>query len=111
MRTVVADKGYDSAEIRGYIWYQLKADAQIPLRKLDRRSEQTTSISRRKQKSTFDQVRYSRWALVETVHSILKRTMRGDVLARSRSGQHVELGLRAVAYNERRKAQLKDGFY
>jgi hypothetical protein len=109
VRAVLADKGYDSEEIRRFIWYTMKAESHIPLRLS--RNARVNHIQRRKQAAEFDERKYHRRALVETVHSVLKRVMRDDVLARSRSGQHVELELRTIAYNARRVAIMGDGFY
>ena len=109
VRAVLADKGYDSEEIRRFIWYSMKAESHIPLRLS--RGARVNHIQRRKQAAEFDERKYHRRALVETVHSVLKRVMRDDVLARSRSGQHVELELRTIAYNARRAAIMGYGFY
>lgn len=111
VRAVVADKGYDSKEIRRYIWYHLGAETHIPLRKPQKRQGEGRSMNRRRQEAMFDEGKYRRRSLVETVHSVLKRLMRSDVLARSRSGQHVEMGMRVIAYNERRTWTLGHGFY
>jgi len=109
--SVVADKGYDSNQIRRYIWYRLKAESHIPLKKLDKRSDKENSVYRRKQARVFDETKYHRRALIETVHSVEKRVMRDDVLATSSAGQHAELRFRAIAYNSRRLALTTDDFY
>lgn len=109
VRAVLADKGYDSEDIRRFIWYTMHAESHIPLRMS--RNARVNHIYRRKQAAEFDEVKYHRRALVETVHSVLKRVMRGDVLARNRFGQHVELELRTIAYNARRVAIMGYDFY
>ncbi|HSV41971.1 MAG TPA: transposase [Methanomassiliicoccales archaeon] len=100
--TVAADKGYHSKAIRIFIWNDLKAEPQIHLWKRDRRKPTATKLTRLRQLKIFDEEKYHRWALVETVHSVLKRSMRGDDLARDPSSQRIDLGLRVGAYNSNR---------
>ena len=109
--SVVADKGYDSGAIRQYIWYRLKAKAHIPLRVNAEGETRRSSIYDRKQRAEFRESKYRRRALIETVHSVEKRVMRGDVLARSTPCQNKELLLRAVAYDLRRVVALAYDFY
>lgn len=108
---VVGDKGYDSQDIRRFIWYRLGAKAHIPLREQRKHGSESKSVYRRKQRAEFDIVRYRRRPLVETAHSVIKRTMRGDVLARSDTMRFRELRLRAIAYNVRREGTIMDEFY
>ncbi len=108
---VVGDKGYDSQEIRRFIWYDLRAEAHIPLREWRKHGGRTTSIYRKKQMAEFDIGRYHRRPLSETANSVIKRTMRNDVLARSSAHQFKELRLRAIAYNVRREGKIMDDVY
>ena len=108
---VVGDKGYDSTAIRRFVWYQLRAEAHIPLREQRKHGSVSKSVYRRKQRAEFDAGKYHRRWLVETAHSSTKRTMRGDVLARSDARRFRELRLRAIAYNVRREAKIMDEFY
>ena len=108
---VVADKGYDSKHIRRYIWYAMKAESHIPLRRTSKHGQEDMNILRRKQKDVFDERKYHRRALIETVHSVEKRVMRQDVLATSTSCQHKELTLRAIAYDSRRAVMMGNDFY
>ena len=54
----------------------------------------------------FDEGLYRRRALVETVNSVIKRTMSSTALARRERTQYAELALRAAAHNARRAAEL-----
>lgn len=109
--SVVADKGYDSRAIRRYIWYRLKAEAHIPLRSGAKGAARKRSVYDRKQTAEFSESKYRRRALIETVHSVEKRVMRGDVLATSTLCQNKELLLRAIAYDLRRAIALAHDFY
>lgn len=104
---LVGDKGYDSAAVRRCIWYKLGAEAPIPLRS----SWRSANVYARKQRSEFDASRYRRRPLVETAHSVIKRTMREEVLARSDAMRFRELRLRAIAHNVRREGTIMDDFY
>lgn len=104
---VVGDKGYDSAAIRRFVWYKLRAKAHIPLRS----SWRSTSVYAKKQRAEFDLSLYHRRWLVETVHSAIKRKMRQEVLARSDAMRFRELRLRAIAHNVRREGTIMDEFY
>jgi transposase len=111
VEVVVADKGYDSKHIRRYIWYQMRAESHIPLRRMSKHGQDDMNVLRRKQRKVFDEGKYHRRALAETVHSVEKRVMRQDVLATSTSCQHKELTLRAIAYDSRRAAIMGNDFY
>ena len=105
IETVVADKAYDSESIRRYIVIELGAEAHIPLRRVQAHAVQQHGLLRRRQLGAFDEARYRRRALVETVNSMLKRRS-SIVRARSERGQANELALRAVAHNAERAATL-----
>jgi len=109
--SVIADKGYDAGAIRQYIWYRLKAEAHIPLRVDAKGETRKRSVYDRKQRAEFSESKYRRRALIETVHSVEKRVMRGDVLATSTPCQNKELLLRAIAYDLRRAIVLTHDFY
>ncbi len=103
--TVIGDTGYDSESNRRFVVRELGAEAQIPLRKVNRRAADRKGFYRRRQLMFFDRSLYRRRALVETVNSMLKRL---SSVARSRSerGQANELALRAVAHNAKRAVTL-----
>ena len=79
---VVADKGYDSEENRRYVRYQMKAETHILVRKAQAHALQQHGLLRLRQLRIFDKDVYHRRELVETVHSVLKRTMKGSVSSR-----------------------------
>jgi transposase len=97
--TVLADKGYDSEEIRRFIIKDLKASTQIPTRKPQKRAAEIHGFLRRMQASTFDEGVYHQRSLVETMHSASKRVMGEAVRARGQDGQWKELTIRGVTYN------------
>ena len=103
--TVIGDKGYDSESNRRFIVRELGAEAHMPLRNVKRTGENSQGFYRRRQLRVFDEARYRRRALVETVNSMLKR-LSAVVRARSERGQYAELALRAVAHNAGRAALL-----
>jgi len=105
IRTVIGDTGYDSESNRRFVVHELGAEAQIPLRKVNKRAADRKGFYRRRQLVLFDRSLYRRRALVETVNSMLKRL---SSIARSRSerGQANELALRAVAHNAKRATTL-----
>ena len=103
--TVVADKGYDSEKNRRFIVIELGAEAHIPVRRVQAHAVQQHGLLRRRQLGAFDEARFRRRALVETVNSMLKR-LSSVVRARSERGQYIELALRAVAHNAKRAGTL-----
>jgi IS5 family transposase len=103
--TIVADKGYDSESNRRFVVHELGAEAHIPVRNVKRTGENSQGRYRRRQLRVFDEARYRRRALVETVNSMLKRRS-SIVRSRSERGQYIELALRAVAHNAKRATTL-----
>ena len=97
--TVLADKGYDSEEIRRFIIKELKAGTQIPTRKVQKRAAEIQGMYRRTQAKTFDLDVYHKRSLVETMHSVSKRVMGEAVRARAQDSQWKELQVRGIAYN------------
>ncbi|MBI0583016.1 MAG: transposase [Methanomassiliicoccus sp.] len=104
--TVIGDKGYDSESNRRYVVRELGAETHIPLRKVQRTAADHQGFYRRRQLRVFDPGLYRRRSLVETVNSMLKRTMSSATLSRCESAQYAELALRAVAHNAQRAAEL-----
>jgi transposase len=97
--TVLADKGYDSEEIRRFIIKDMKAATQIPTRKMQKHAADIHGWHRRMQASTFDEDVYHQRSLVETMHSVSKRVMGEAVRARAQDSQWKELVIRGIAYN------------
>jgi transposase len=104
--TISADKGYDSESNRRFVRQELGAEAHIPLRQVGRRACDHHGFYRRRQRAVFDERLYRRRSLVETVNSMLKRTMSSTALARRERAQYAELALRAVAHNAKRAVEL-----
>jgi len=104
--TVIADKGYDSESNRRFVRYGLGAEAHIPVRRTQAHAVQQHGLLRRRQLAVFNASLYRRRALVETVNSVIKRTMSSATLARCERTQYAELALRAASYNARRAAEL-----
>jgi transposase len=109
IKTVLADKGYDSEDIRKFIIKEMKASTQIPTRKQKKRGAETHGLYRRAQASTFDKSVYHQRSLAETMHSSSKRLMGEAVRARSQDGQWKELVVRGIAYNAWRAGALRLG--
>jgi transposase len=99
IRTVLADKGYDSEEIRRFIIKEMRAETQIPTRRPQKRAVEIHGMYRRSQASTFDESVYHQRSLVETMHSVSKRIMGEAVRARAQDSQWKELVVRGIAYN------------
>ncbi|KQM12088.1 hypothetical protein AOA80_04575 [Methanomassiliicoccales archaeon RumEn M1] len=85
--------------------HELGAEAHIPARRVHAHAVQQHGLLRRRQLRVFDEARYRRRALVETVNSVIKRCS-SFVRSRSERGQVNELTLRAAAHNARRAAVL-----
>ena len=75
IKTVLADKGYDSEDIRRFIVKEMKSTTQIPTRKMNERAADIHGWHRRMQASTFDENVYHQRSLVETMHSVSKRVV------------------------------------
>ena len=88
--TVLADKGYDSEEIRRFIIKEMRSATQIPTRKMNKRAADIHGWHRRMQASTFDEGIYHQRSLVETMHSVSKRVMGEAVRARAQDSQGEE---------------------
>jgi len=106
LHTVIGDKGYDSEANRRFVRYDLGAEAHIPVRRVQSHAVAQHGLLRRRQLAVFDPALYRRRSLVETVNSMLKRTMSSATLSRRESAQYAELALRAAAHNARRAAEL-----
>ena len=106
IKMVLADKGYDSEEIRRFIIKDMKASTQIPTRRPQKRAAEIHGWHRRNQASTFDESAYHQRSLVETMPSVTKRVMGEAVRARAQDSQWKELVVRGIAYNAWRAGRL-----
>jgi transposase len=105
--TILADKGYDSEANRKFARYRLQAETQIPVRTIQKNAKSQHGVLRRRQVKIFDPFLYRFRCLVETVHSVIKRTMGGFIRARVAANQLVELLIRVIAYNSKRTVTLQ----
>ena len=104
LKCVLADKGYDGASNRQYCWSN-GLEAHIPVRK--HKSEQLLygrkpvykSAHRRKAVRLFDENKYKRRALVESVISAVKRPFGAWVCSRKPENQQKEVAVKVLAYN------------
>jgi len=93
----VLDKGYDSEDIHRLIRDDLKAYSLIPVR--TRKRKRIYGVYRRELARSFDQARYHRRNLVETVFSVLKRRFGESLKARKFQSQIKELKIKLMLYN------------
>ena len=102
LKTMLADKGYDSMSNRKFCWKN-GIDVHIPLRqhkiRMDRFDNQQFKKERRKANQVFDKTIYNQRALAETVNSAIKQTLGGFVRARLASNQQKTVTIKALAYN------------
>lgn len=100
LKTVLADKGYDSMSNRKYCWKN-GIDVHIPFRKFveTRREEAHKHTKRKKSEQLFDKTLYNKRALIESVNSAIKQTLGGFVRARKASNQQKTVTIKALAYN------------
>jgi len=92
----LADKGYDSMELRKYCWDNNIA-VHIPFRKLP--SYQTVSDNRIKAMKRFRTKSYNKRSIVESVISAIKRTTGGFVTATKQDNQQKQVILKVLTYN------------
>jgi len=102
LKTMLADKGYDSMSNRKFCWKN-NIDVHIPFRAFnsqkDRLDNQFYSKHRRNALKKFDKTVYNQRALAETVNSAIKQTLGGFVRARKASNQQKTVTIKALAYN------------
>ncbi|WP_081579873.1 transposase [Methanomassiliicoccus luminyensis] len=85
--SVIGDKGYDSEVNRRYVVHELGAETHIPLRKIDRKAVDHQGFYRRRQLKMFDELKYGRRSLVESVNRMLKN-MSPAALGRSECARY-----------------------
>ena len=100
LKTILADKGYDSMSNRKYCW-QKGIDVHIPFRKWEetRKQEFNLPSKRKLQEKKFDKTLYNKRALIESVNSAIKQTLGGFVRARTANNQQKTVTIKALAYN------------
>lgn len=111
LKTILADKAYDSQANREYCW-QNNIENHIPVRQY--KSEQHLygrkitykNGHRRKATKLFNPQAYKRRALIETVNSSIKRTLGSWVCNRKPNNQQKNVTIKALAYNIEQTAKL-----
>ena len=100
LKTMLADKGYDSMSNRKICWNN-GIDVHIPFRKWsESRHQEFGKPSKRKlAEQKFDKTIYNQRALIESVNSAIKQTLSGFVRARNTSQQQKTVTLKAITYN------------
>lgn len=115
LKTILADKGYDSMSNRKECWKN-NIEVHIPFRAFksqkDRLDNQFYSKQRRNALKKFDKTLYNKRALIESVNSAIKQTLGGFVRARKATNQQKTVTIKALAYNiERIGRTLKITFW
>lgn len=102
LKTILADKGYDSMSNRKYCWKN-NIEVHIPFRTFksqkDRLDNQHYSKHRRNALKKFNKKIYNKRALIESINSAIKQTLGGFVRARKASNQQKTVTIKALAYN------------
>lgn len=100
LKTVLADKAYDSMKNRKYC-IENNISVQIPFRKLQRSRQQEFNPQSKRQRleKQFDETVYKRRSLVESVNSAIKRTIGSYVCSRRADNQQKTVTIKAIAYN------------
>jgi len=103
LKTMLADKGYDSMSNRKFCWAN-NIEVHIPFRKFSLEQckyglKDKYSAKRRRALKIFNKTLYNQRALAETVNSAIKQTLGGFVRARKASNQQKTVTIKALAYN------------
>jgi len=100
LKTVLADKGYDSQSNRKYCWNN-GIEVHIPFRKWsESRHQEFGKPSERKiAERKFDKTKYNQRSTIESINSAIKRTLGSYVLARDASQQQKQVTIKALTYN------------
>ena len=102
IKTVIADKGYDSEANHKFVRRSLKAGTVIPVR---RRPGRVNGRFRKEMASDFDAETYKKRQAVETVFFVMKRMFGDTVYSRSTMQQKKELKVVCITYNLYRYAK------
>jgi hypothetical protein len=100
LKTVLADKGYDSMSNRKICWNN-EIDVHIPFRKWSesRHQEFGTPSKRKIAEQKFAKQAYNYRSLIESINSAIKQTLGGFVRARNANEQQKTVTLKAITYN------------
>jgi len=105
--SVVADKGYDSEDVHKEIQDRTGAETIIPTRRPDKRSDgkRPRRTNRRRMAEVFSSPdsegsrTYRKRSMAETVNSMIKRKMGGNVSGHTDQSRHKETMCRCIAHN------------
>lgn len=114
VKSVLADKAYDSEENLRFVLEDLKATAQIPVRDYPNsrlgygHKPIIGGKLRRKMHNTLNLPKYHQRSIIESINSSIKRTLGASVQARLPHTQEKTAILKALTYNIKKiKNQLK----
>jgi len=113
LKTILADKGYDSKENRQYCWDN-NIEVHIPFRQWAKSRKQEWNIPSKRMlsKKKFNQTKYNQRALIESINSAIKRTLGSYILSRNATQQQKQVTIKALAYNIEHITQtIKKLFY
>ena len=110
LKTVLADKGYDSMSNREYCWNN-GINVHIPLRdfkqsRLKYGLKPAFRKKRYKASKLFNAQTYKRRALIESINSAIKRTLGSWVCSRKPANQQKQVTIKAIAYNIEQTTRL-----
>ena len=100
LKTIVADKGYDSMSNRKLCWDN-GIDVHIPFRKwsTSRKQDFCRPSKRMLAEQKFDKTTYNKRSNIESLNSAVKQTLGGFVRARSAGNQQKNVVIKALTYN------------
>jgi transposase len=99
VKTVVADKGYDSEQLLHYIKWELGAKPAISLKYQDKPLNKTHGRLRQNLKRYFPLKRYHQRSKSETVNSRIKRMFDSTIYARTNHTKRNETLLKVLTHN------------
>ncbi len=100
LKTILADKGYDSMSNRKTCWNN-NIDVHIPFRQWEKTRKQEWNIPSKRMlaEKKFNKNTYNKRSLIESVNSAIKQTLGRFVRARNATQQQKNVTLKAIAYN------------
>lgn len=105
VRSLDADKGYDSEENHELVVEELKAEDRIRVKNKDKPIHRTKGIYRKKAKRRIKRLRANYRSKNETVFSVIKRISGSTVRSIKVSMQNKEVLFKEIAYNAKRMAK------
>ena len=100
LKTILADKAYDSIKNREYC-YKNNMEVHIPFRQYTQSRKQITGkpSKRKTHQKLFNKQKYKNRALIESINSAIKRTLGSYVNSKKAINQQKQVTLKALAYN------------